>query len=139
MTLESIKDIIENVSNTKNLNFDYGEEFLIATGKVYKYPMCFLEIPVGLDYDMDNGKRKDYSFAVHILMKPGKDNVKEDFTAMSEAEDTGDSLFKALKPEFKAAGIFIESLSGIVHRKFSSDNLSGARYDITVWGNRSCN
>lgn len=56
MNLEQIKDKIETVSlsHKQIVDFDYGETFLLATGKGSDYPLAFLELPYFIGYQLDN-------------------------------------------------------------------------------------
>ena len=85
MTLEEIKNSIKEISfsSTHIKSFDYGEDFLLATGKGSDYPMSFLEIPYNVSYELDNNKYKTFQFALLILMKPANDDVQRDHRSIS--------------------------------------------------------
>lgn len=138
MTLEEIKDGIKEISlsHRRIKDFDYGEDFTLATGKGSKYPLTFLEIPYSANYELSNNKFKTFSFALLVLMKPSLDDVIGDHKGISEAEIIGDSIITKLQadlPELK-----LDSVTGLSLREFSDDNVSGFRFDITARTFRTC-
>ena len=62
MTLEEIKQAIEaiSLSHKRIASFDYGEDYLLATGKGTDYPLVFLEIPYNANYELANNKFKTF-------------------------------------------------------------------------------
>lgn len=142
MNLEQIKDKIQTISlsHKQIVDFDYGEDFLLATGKGSDYPLAFLEIPYSINYQLDNNRFKTFSFALLILMNPAVDDLQDDHSSISEAETIADSIITTIQTEFRTMGILLDTVNGISLREFSDDSVSGVRFDITIKVFRSyCN
>jgi hypothetical protein len=133
MTLEQIKDSIKRIAlEHRQINdFDYGEDFLLATGKGNDYPMAFLEIPYNVTYDLSRNKYKTVQFALLVLFPPSNDAVKEDHTCISNAEQIGDAIITRMQDEFLLLGFLIDSVNGLSLREFSDDSVSGFRFEIS--------
>lgn len=133
MTLEELKDNVQRIclKHKTIVNFEYGEDFLLATGKGSDYPMAFLEIPYNISYDLITNKFKDYSFSLCILMQVTNDDIVTDHTLISEAETIGDAIVTRITKELKPLGFLIEQVNGISLRNFSDDNVQGMRFELT--------
>lgn len=133
MTLELLKNRIRHISisHKQITDFDYGEDFLLATGKGRDYPLVFLEIPYNLSYEIPSNRFKSLQFALLVLMKPTNDAVDEDHVLISKSETIGDAIVTRFQKEAAQIGFIIDSVNGISLREFSDDNVQGFRFEIT--------
>jgi hypothetical protein len=131
MTLEELRHTIKNISlsHKEIRDFDYGEDFLLATGKGKDYPLVFLELPYSINYESDN-RFKTLSFALNVLMTPTDDDIKDDHENISEAEQICDAIITRFQDEVKQFGFIINNVNGISLREYSDDNVSGFRLEI---------
>lgn len=136
MNIQEIRKEIESISlNNGVKTVDYGEDFLLATGKGIKYPLSFFELPLTVDYAITGKPIKEFKFALLILDRPSFDNIKTDFQTISEMEVLGDTIIGELQT---VSDLGITSVNGLSLREFSDDNVSGMRYEITVNSFRTC-
>lgn len=143
MTLQELKDNIERIAlkHKQIVSFEFGEDFLLATGKGSKYPMVFLEIPYNINYDLPTTAFKDFSFALLVLKPSNKDQpIVEDHRDISASEVIGEAIIRRITTELKPFGFLVQQVSGNSLRRFSNDMVSGIRYDLTGRLTRSsCN
>lgn len=132
MTLEDLKDKIKSISlaHKKINDFDYGEDYLLATGKGNDYPLAFLEMPYLINYEPDN-RFKTLQFSLLILMPPTNDDIINDHQNISDAEQIADAIITRFKNEAASIGFIIDTVDGTSLREFSDDNVSGFRLGIT--------
>lgn len=129
MKLQDLKDSIETIAMSFDgiKDFDYGEDYLLATGKGKDYPLVFLEIPYGLDYQLKN-KQKTVQFSLLVLFNSNVDDIKGDHETISEAENIADLMITKMQNEISE--FKIESANAVSVREFSDDNANGIRIDI---------
>ena len=97
------------------------------------YMACWIETPVNVSYL--RAETKVYQFAINILQLQ-KDYNDLDSIARntSDCESVGDDIMQKLKDKLKTFKTMMDitDISGITLRHFTTADLVGVRYDITI-------
>lgn len=134
MTIQEITNSLKAVSlsHVDIKTFDFGEEFLIATGKGKKkpYPMAFLELPFAISFDSDPRFIR-LSFAFLVLMPSKFDNVTDDLEAISIAAQIGEAILTKFFDDNRGQ-ISNPSINAVTLREFSDDDVAGVRFEVVL-------
>jgi len=138
MTIQNLVDTCKDIALNKLdcKSFYIGNTFDMSLGKGDKYPNCWFEMPVLVDYNTVNKLTKTFTFSIDFLELPKSDNTDDEILKISECEVLADKFLYYLKrdPDYKLMDI----PTGLSVKTINADNACGIRLDIKLYSNREC-
>ena len=137
MTINKTIDHVRHISlkHEQVKTFHAGHSWNSATNKGETYPNVWLEMPVLNSYT--NAREKRYTFALNVLMLAKQDDFLDVINKQSQCEEILDDILQALQFLFKN-NMGYEDITGITLENFNDDLACGARADLTIITNRTC-
>ena len=141
MTLEEIKNAWRTIATGHTVinQFEYGENFDIDKypNQENYYPLCFLEIPYGVNYNTEPNGNKEISFALVILLRTDFDSTHDNHSKISIAESIADVILQKFRTTYKNQ-IKITSANGLSLSQYTDDRCAGFRVEVSGVVNREC-
>ena len=138
MTIKELTEVVKTITLEKlNLNSFYiGNTWDHSTGKADQYPNLWFEMPVLLNYNIQNKQFKTFIFSVDILMMPKMDDPIDEIDKISQCEVLMDKFLHYLKANGDY-NIFLNP-TALSIKSINADNACGVRADIQVNTKREC-
>jgi hypothetical protein len=131
--IEAIKQLC--LDHKQIVSFQVGNTYDIATSKSSeRYPACWLELPILINYD--DSRRKTYQLSLNFLSLAKSDDVTDQIYRTSEMESIADEMLQVMTDKFKNIGL--SNSTSLTLRNFSDDDCAGVRVDISFIVGREC-
>jgi len=117
----------------EQINFCEISDVWDISSKEQNYMACWIETPVNVSYL--RAETKVYQFAINILqLQKDYNDLDSIVKNTSDCEDVGDDLIQALKDKLKSFKTMMDitDVNAITLRHFTTSDLVGIRYDITI-------
>lgn len=138
MTIQNLVDVVKGITldDIQLKTFYIGNTWDMSTGKGDIYPALWFEMPVLVNYNVQNKQNKQFVFSVDILKMPEMDNTTDEILKISECEVLADKFLSYLKQS--ADFHLVEAPTGLSIKSINADNACGIRLDIQVNTQREC-
>jgi len=138
MTIQNLVDVVKGIvlDDLGMSSYYVGNSWDMSTGKADTYPNCWFEMPVLVNYNVQNKQYKTFVFSLDFLKLPEMDNTSDEILKISECEVLADKFLSYLKQDSDFS--LVETPTGLSVKSINADNACGIRLDIRVNAKREC-
>jgi hypothetical protein len=143
MTINELVRIIKHIALDKMSgikSFYVGNTWDMSQDKGNVYPNLWLEMPILINYTIQNKLTKEFSFSIDILDLPKLDDTLSEIDRISHCERLCDEFLFLLQQDIECKKEFslVDLPSGLSVKAINADNACGIRLDIKVNSQRIC-